>query len=467
MLNNFKLRGRMLLGYSVPVVLITGLAIGVYSTSQAVGKNFEHALVANDRARVSDALELKVSQIGRQARGYALTLDKDLLSRYEAGVKELNEVQEKALELTKNAIPEQRERMAKMVTISEQYEKITRGQIEAAKTGNRKLVIDTVESGADLLKTFGMVMKEFDSRQGDVVKDAENSTKNSLNLLVTMSVVGATASLAIALAVAYVISSAIANTLNQAASEIASSSAQIASAVEEQERTVSQQASSVNETSTTMGELGTSSRQSAEQAEVSASGARHALSLTEGGTKAVRQTLDEMTTLKDKVGAIAEQILRLSEQTNQIGNISGLVGDLAAGEHGKGFAVVAEEIRKLADQSRQSADKIGGLVSDIQNAINTTVMVTDEGTKTVNAGMNITERTANAFSGVLEAINNVAMNNQQIALNIRQQGKAVQQVLDAMSSINKGAQENAAGITQIKTGTQQLNESAKSLEAIL
>ena len=268
-----------------------------------------------------------------------------------------------------------------------------------------------------------------------------------------------------------------------AVSEVSAASNEIAATMEQQERTASLQAASVSETTTTMDELGASSQQSQEQAEAAAQAAQEVLALAGQGNQSVEETVASMIDLKNKVAAIADQIVRLSEQTNQIGNISELVADLSqqtnmlalnasveavrAGEHGKGFAVVAEEIRKLADQSRQSADKIGGLVSDIQNAINTTVMVTDEGTKTVNAGMNITERTANAFSGVLEAINNVAMNNQQIALNIRQQGKAVQQVLDAMSSINKGAQENAAGITQIKTGTQQLNESAKSLEAIL
>lgn len=107
-----------------------------------------------------------------------------------------------------------------------------------------------------------------------------------------------------------------------------------------------------------------------------------------------------MSTLKDKVNALAEQILHLSEQTQQIGGISELVGNLAnqtnmlalnaaieaarAGEHGKGFGVVAGEIRKLADQSKKSAEKINALVTDIPGAINTTVIVTDEGTKTVD-----------------------------------------------------------------------------------
>ena len=279
------------------------------------------------------------------------------------------------------------------------------------------------------------------------------------------------------------VAEAIIKQVREAVTQISSSSSEIATTMEQQERTANLQAASVNETTTTMDELRASSHQSEEQARSASQAAEEVLHLAEDGNHSVEETVATMVDLKNKVAAISEQIIRLSEQTNQIGNISDLVSDLAqqtnmlalnasveavrAGEHGKGFSVVAEKIGKLADQSRQSASDISQLVADIQNAINTTVMVTDEGTKTVNAGMNTTETTAHAFAGVLDAIGNVAMNNQQIVLNIRQQGKAVEQVLSAMDSINKGAQETAAGLNQVKSGTAQLSNTAHSLEALV
>ncbi len=275
----------------------------------------------------------------------------------------------------------------------------------------------------------------------------------------------------------------IAKNLLNSTSSIATSSTQIASAVEEQERTVASQAASIRQMSTTMNELGASSRQSAEQAEASAAGANHALLAAEGGTKAVHQTLKEMSTLKDKVTEIAEQITHLSEQTNQIGSVSDLVGDLAsqtnmlalnaaveaarAGDKGKGFAVVAGEIRKLADQSKKSADKINTLVSDIQSAINSTVMATDRGTKTVAQGMQLTQETAKSFTGVADAVNNIFLNNQQISLNVKQQAIATEQVVEAMSSLTLAAQDTSSGITQVKVGTQQLKEAAQTLKAMV
>jgi methyl-accepting chemotaxis protein len=183
------------------------------------------------------------------------------------------------------------------------------------------------------------------------------------------------------------------------------------------------------------------------------------------------------------VQAIAEQIVHLSAQANQIDSISEVVSELAnrtnmlalnssveatrAGEHGKGFTIVANEIRKLADQSQQSADRISTLVADIQKAVNSTVMVTDEGTKTVRQGMQIAQNTEQAFAGVKEAIDQVALNNQQVSLNIKQQFDAIQQVVQAMESLNKGASETAIGLTQTKTGTAHLNQAALVLQKMV
>jgi hypothetical protein len=60
----------MLLGYSVLLALIAGRAIGFYSTSQTVSKDLQEALQAVEAARMSDYIELRVSEMGRQSRGY-------------------------------------------------------------------------------------------------------------------------------------------------------------------------------------------------------------------------------------------------------------------------------------------------------------------------------------------------------------------------------------------------------------
>jgi methyl-accepting chemotaxis protein len=269
--------------------------------------------------------------------------------------------------------------------------------------------------------------------------------------------------------------------IQQMADTIVNSSGAIVDTVQLQEVTVNLQANSAIETSTTVNELGAISSQSAEQAEASSNGARQALSLAEEGTKSVQQTLRGMTELQQKVDNIAQQIVNLSEQTGQITIVSDLVADLAsqtnmlalnaaveaarAGEQGKGFSVVAGEIRKLADQSKKSADKINALAEDIQTAINRTVMVTDEGTKTVKEGIDFAKETASTFVGVTDAVNNVFLNSQQISTSAKQQAIAIQQVLSSMTMISQGSQESAVGMHQVKMTTRELTQVADELKA--
>ncbi len=272
-------------------------------------------------------------------------------------------------------------------------------------------------------------------------------------------------------------------TVKDAVGTIVSTSSEIAATISQHERISSQQAVSVNETTATMNEFDVAFARSAEQISGTIVSAEKALELTGNGARTVRESMDAMADLKDKVGSIAEQILRLSEQISQIGAITGIVTDLAnqtnmlalnaaveaarAGEHGRGFSVVATEIRKLADQSKKSAERINGLVSDIQKSTNATVMVTEEGTKNAERNIIISRQTASAFSEIASITQNSYEASQQIVMTVRQQLAAVKQVVEAMNAINDGVKETAAGLTQTKAGVQNLNETAKSLTALV
>ncbi len=256
---------------------------------------------------------------------------------------------------------------------------------------------------------------------------------------------------------------------------------EIIDTVQSQEIAVNQQANSAISTTDTINELETISDQTAQQANDSANGAQQALALAEEGTQAVQKTISEMSDLRDRVDEIAQQIVNLGEQTGQITTVSDLVSDLAkqtnmlalkaaveaarAGESGKGFGVVAGEIRKLADESKKSAQKINNLATDIQVAINRTVMVTDRGTKTATTGIQLAENTATTFVGVTDAVNSVYQNSQQISSSTKRQATAIQQVLHAMNTISQDSQESAVGMHRVKTSTFELNQIADELQA--
>lgn len=275
----------------------------------------------------------------------------------------------------------------------------------------------------------------------------------------------------------------ITQTLQTFTDDIAASSTDIASTVDRQEANISEQASSASQTTATVDQLGETSRKSAAQAQASTSGANQALSLAEQGAQTVEQTMTGMENLKEKVREIAEQIMNLSEQTGQIATVSELVGDLAnqtnmlalnaaveaarAGEHGKGFGVVAGEIRKLADESRKSADKINNLVTEVQAAMNSAVMVTDEGKKTAESSILLAQGTAQSLVGVKDAVNIVFSNTQQISEAAKLQAIGIQEVLSAINALNLGAMDTADGMNEVKASTVKLKTSASKLKEIV
>jgi methyl-accepting chemotaxis protein len=329
-----------------------------------------------------------------------------------------------------------------------------------------------------------LAVAAYNRKQADnAYQTAQNDiSKTQVSVLLGM-IVGPLTAIILGIALSIAIAKPLDKALKGIINMIVSSSTEIAATIEQQERIAVQQAASVNQTTTTMDELGASSRQSAMQAESALENASHVLNMAAEGSKVVQKTQQGMLTLTEKVGAIAAQVLHLSQQTNQIANITNLVSDLAnqtnmlainatveavrAGEQGKGFGVVAREIRRLADQSKKSAAEINDLINDIQNAINKTVMVTDEGNTTLDNSLKLTEGTADTFNHVANAINSVVVSSQQIYLNTKQQALAIEQVVDAMNALNKGAAEAASGITQSRIGTQKLNQAALNLRYVV
>lgn len=417
-------------------------------------------------------------------RGFLFTNEEDFLEPYNQALATLKPEFAEIRNLIQDN-PEQLQRLTEVEELAQQKVDELAETIALKRARKEQELKDLVLSrqGKQIMDDIRAKLAEMIHVEDELLVQREQEASRAESLATLISIGGTTIAILFGLTCLLLIAQKVVRPINQVSNVIASSSSEIASTVEQQERTSTQQATAVSQTTSTMDELGASSRQSAEQAESATSGARQALMLTESGTQTVERTLEGMASLKDKVNAIAAQICHLSEQTNQIGNITNLVSDLAnqtnmlalnaaveavrAGDHGKGFAVVASEIRKLADQSKKSAEKINTLIADIQTAINTTVIVTDEGTKTVEDGVKIAQETATAFAGVADAVNHVFLNSQQISLSAKQQAIAIQQVIDAMNALNLAARETASGISQTKVSTQQLNEVAQKLQTIV
>ncbi len=543
MLKNLKLRGRIFFGFSIPVLLIVGFSGIVYSEISQVSKKFEEVNRVQRILFHTDDMVLSTALMARQVRGYLLVQSEDALLEF----RKQKERYETAAKMAETLIEDsgQKEIFRDMIRAGEEYYQMSLDTIQLKNENKHEQAVSLyLRESKVLVGRLDELGEKFGINEQIILQEYTAQAQKIIRFLIAAAMMTTLLSLVLSSGAASLIWATIARTnqtINETVNSIATSSTEISATVEQQERNASSQAASANQTTNTMHQLGVSSEQTVQQAEAaaqnarqilalaessvlgvrnvlflaesSAQGSRQVLTLAEGGNKTVGRTLEGMSILKQKVAAIAEQILRLSEQTNQISSITNLVSDLAnqtnmlslnaaveavrAGEHGKGFGVVAAEIRKLADQSKKSAEKINQLVFTIQSAINSTVMVTDEGRKTAETGIELSRDTAEAFIKVteaieqivlkssegvaqainevvlqnqqnsLEAVNEVVVNNQQISLTAKQQAVAIQEVVEAMNNLNQGAVQTASGLTQTKIGIQKLNEAAHTLKTIV
>jgi len=479
----WRLRHWIIAGYTVPILALVASAMATVVNVNMVSDRSNNLQAVDEINSLMSELSVSIQVSSKTVRGYLLAHQKSSLDVYLNARKNTEYIISKLKKLIPDA--KNQEHLTQISTLLKDLNQTNQGQIELVQQGKFQQAIESwKESDArQTTDSITNIMEEMNNDQKRNVIANYQQQEEALSRLKTTVFLATSLSIVLSVIIGFWVIKRASRQMIESASLIASSATEIAATIEQQERISNQQAVSVNQTTTTMDELGASSRQSAEQVEAAALSAEQALSLSGSGTKAVHRTLDGMTNLRQKVEIISEQIMRLSEQTSQIGTISGLVGDLAnqtnmlalnaaveavrAGEHGKGFAVVAAEIRKLADESKKSAQKINTLVTEIQTAISSTVIATDEGTKTVEEGVRIAEETSESFVGVVNAVNTVTLNSQQISLNIRQQAIAIDQVVQAMNSLNMAARESAAGVSQIKGGIHQLNQAALNLKAVV
>ncbi len=265
------------------------------------------------------------------------------------------------------------------------------------------------------------------------------------------------------------------NVLATATSQISGATAQLVSSATES-------ATAMEETTTTVEEVKQTAEVSSQKARQVFENAEEAAKVSQTGLETVNDVVQGMTRIGEQMGSIADTIVRLSDQSQAIGTIVTAVNNLAeqsnllsvnasieaakAGEYGKGFAVVAQEIRSLADQSKQATTEVRSILNDIQKGISTAVMATEQGGKSVEAGMALSAKAGEAIETLAQQIEEAAGAAAQIAASSQQQLVGMDQVASAMESIKQASTENVASTRQSETSAQNLHDLGQKLKQI-
>ncbi|WP_146551646.1 methyl-accepting chemotaxis protein [Rummeliibacillus sp. SL167] len=167
-----------------------------------------------------------------------------------------------------------------------------------------------------------------------------------------------------------------------------------------------------------------------------------------------RTRVRQLAEQSEKIGDITKVITDITDQTNLLA-LNAAIEAARAGEHGKGFAVVAEEVRKLAEQSRASADEIVELTNNIQNdtedvekSINTTVV-------DVESGVTLIEEAQQAFTHILDSVDSITDRIEQVSSAAQEVSAATEEVSASVQEMANGANSAAGAIESVAAATEE------------
>lgn len=231
------------------------------------------------------------------------------------------------------------------------------------------------------------------------------------------------------------------------------------------------QAAIVNETMVAMGEVVTGIGQITTDNEAMLHSTGDVTNLVEEGASLMEDVNSQMTVISSAIGQSAEIMNGMANYSEEIRKVTSLITDIAeqtnllalnaaieaarAGEHGAGFAVVAEEVRNLAEQSKQSAGEIGNMIDTMIDSVAKAVSSTEDGTRRVDEGLVVTERTRNVFHLIENAAGDVGEKVSTVSISIDQISKMLDEVSNGSERIQELALESSVSAQTTSAATEE------------
>ena len=470
------------LAAGIAVIIALGLAssvIALVALDRVVDS--KDAVITVDAPKVmdSDAMRTAVERKGGALRGFLLTREDRFLEQVRDARVQFTQLADRIRPTLR--VEEARAGLATVVRLEEEHEHaqtaviaMRRGDATAEAVGNafeERVAPKRVQLDAAIRDFVRGQLQRLEGARAAASETAESATLFVIAIAFAMLLLG--------VIVAIVIARSLGRQIGTAVGQVQSSSAELQAAANQQATGAKEQATAMSQIGTTISELLASSRQIAESAQRVAQIATQTTTSARAGDQTVGRAHESIDGIRKQVDQVVSHMLELGKKSQEIGVVLDLVSELAeqtnilainatieavgAGDAGKRFAVVADEIRKLADRVGGSTKEIRALIEDVRGAVNTTVMATETGSKTVDAGSRQFAEVTAAFRQIAGLVSTATEAAREIELSTKQQTTAVEQVNVAIASMAQATRETEASSGQTLVTASQLAGLSKDL----
>ncbi len=199
------------------------------------------------------------------------------------------------------------------------------------------------------------------------------------------------------------------------------------------------------------------------------------------GSELMKNAVNSMKRIESNVMTSARVVRKLGEDVRQIGQIVVAISDISsqtnllalnaaieavhAGEHGRSFVVVAEEVRKLAEQSQESVEKIQARIDSIQNDTAEAVAVMQNGTDEAKKGTGAIREVGEQFGHILSMVNGINTQMDEINYSVQTVSKEAAAIVTMVDSIDAISRTTAEHMKKISAATEKQSASNEEIAA--
>lgn len=460
-------------GYILLLVLTLVVAgTGLYILA-STRNSYAGFIDVNQRLLLGETqLRVSLARQGESYRGFLLFGEETFLTQWSAAKDEFKSEVEEMQRLAPD--PQDRSTLAEVADLEGKWGELQKSAIELRRRGRTQEAVKLSKETVLPVRTeILQKLPSFVERQQRILSQQRQELSRKITLASTTMVVLSLFAFVLALVIAVVLPRTITRQLRNSISELSSAASEILATTTQVAAGAAETATATSETTATIEEVKQTAQVSSQKAKYVSETAQKSAQVSQIGKTSVDGTLEEMNRIRQQMDSIAGAIVRLSEQSQSIGEIVATVNDLAdqsnllavnaaieaakAGEQGKGFSVVAQEVRSLAEQSKQATAQVRAILNDVQKATTAAVMATEQGTKAVESGVKQAAEAGGSVQKLAESITEAAQAATQIAASSQQQLLGMDQVVLAMENIKQATSQNVAGTKQAEQAAQNLN----------